>query len=274
MALPAGSHTITATLPWQQRPQSLPVPARVGRVDLTVDGEAIRWPRIDSDGLRLGAVASAGREGEHLGIEVSRLVTDGVPVVIETVVGLQASGRGREVDLGEVLVDGTLAVSLSANLPARFTPDGTLVVQVRPGTYEVRFRAVHDGPVDQLVRPDPEGSWPDAETWAVQTDETVRAVNLGGVPGVDPARTTLPDAWRHLPAFSVAVGSALQFETLRRGDPDPVPNRLSLRRDLWVDLDGKGLTVRDTFTGQMHQGWRLDVLPPSILGHAAAGGIW
>ncbi|MEM6930901.1 MAG: hypothetical protein AAF602_28460, partial [Myxococcota bacterium] len=126
--------------------------------------------------------------------------------------------------------------------------------------------------VDGLARPDPGEGWPETETWAVQTDDRVRAVNLSGPPGIDPSRTTLPDAWRGLPTFALGSGARLEFETLRRGDPDPAPNQIALRRELWLDLDGRGLTARDAFSGRMNRGWRLDIAEPFTLGHVAAGG--
>ena len=272
VVLPEGSHTVTARVPWTKRPGSLPVPPAVGAVNLIVDGAHIPFPRIDTDGLRLGAVVEDERDGEHLGIEVSRRIVDGIPLVVETALSLRASGRGREVDLGAVLVPGTRAVALSADLPARFTAEGTLVVQVRPGTYQVRFDAIHDGPAEALRRPAPGGAWPETETWAVSTDDRVRAMNLSGPPGVDPSRTTLPEGWHGLPTFALSNSDTLDFETLRRGDPDPAPNRLSLSRELWLDLDGRGLTARDSFSGQMNRGWRLDIVAPFALGHVATHG--
>jgi hypothetical protein len=272
VGLQAGRHTISASYIWNGRPASLPLPAQIGRVALTVDGTPNPWPRIDTDGLRLGAAQVDQRQDQRLDLEVARRVRDGVPLVVETVLTLRASGSGREVDLGDVQVVGTTPVSLTANLPARFTPQGRLVVQVRPGTYEVRFEAVHAGAVAELKRPAATDPWPAVEYWAVATAERVRAVNLGGPPGVDPARTTVPQAWRTLPVFSVSVDTALTFEELRRGEPDPAPNQLNLSREMWVDMDGGGLTVRDTFTGSMHQGWRLDVVGPANLGHASSGG--
>lgn len=270
VAVPAGTHTLAGALLYGRRPASLPLAPRTAMVRLTLDGVAVPFPRIDSDGLRLGSTVEDARRGEHLDVEVNRRIRDGVPLVVETVLALRASGRGREVDFGRVTLEGTRPVSLKATLPARFTPEGTLQVQVRPGTYELRFEAVHDGAVDTLKRPPPTDSWPAVETWAVQTDDRVRAVNLSGPVGIDPARTTLPEAWRTLPAFSVPTDTPLSFETLRRGDPDPAPNQLSLDRSVWVDFDGQGLTIRDRFSGTLHQGWRLDAVPPAVLGHASA----
>lgn len=267
-----GSHRITASYAWSARPQNLKLPPATGTVELTVDGERIAWPRRDGEGLRLGAGEDRQREGETLDLEVARKVTDGVPVVVETRITVRASGGGREVDLGDVAVQGTRPVSLRANLPARFDSDGRLVVQVRPGTYEVAFEATHDGPVAELTRPKPIGAWPPIEYWAVATSDRIRAVNLSGPTGIDAARTPLPEDWRSLPAYAVTDTEALRFEELRRGEPTPSPNQLSLQRELWLDLDGRGLTVRDRFTGALHQGWRLDVRAPAALGHVSDHG--
>lgn len=273
VVLPPGAHRVTARIPWTVRPASLPVPAAVGRIALTVDGEAIAWPRIDADGLRLGAAPLEEREGERLEVEVSRRIRDGVPVVVDTVVVLRASGAGRELDLGAVGVPGTSPVSLSATLPARFTPERSLVVQLRPGTWEVRFESVHDGPVAELRRPPRAAPWPEVEHWAFAADDRTRAVNLSGPPGVDPARTTIPGDWRTLPVFAVDEQTGLRFEELRRGEPEPPPNQLHLSREIWVDMDGGGLTLRDRFTGVMHRDWRLEVEAPARLGHLSAQGM-
>ena len=272
VTLNPGSHVISARLAYKERPSSLPVPPRVGRVQLKVDEQPVKRPVVDADGLRLGAVHVDDRLREHLEIEVWRKVHDGIPVLIETIAELRASGRGREVDLGPVLLKNTQAVSLKANLPARFTSEGTLLVQVRPGTYRLKFKAIHTGPADALHRQLKSSFWPDLETWVVATNEQVRAINIDGAVAVEPSRTTLPHQWRTLSAFSVSQNDALRFETLRRGDPDPAPNQLKLNRSLWLDLDGQGLTVQDRFSGQIHRDWRLDAVPPLELGHAAAHG--
>ncbi|HND34635.1 MAG TPA: hypothetical protein PLA94_31745, partial [Myxococcota bacterium] len=82
----------------------------------------------------------------------------------------------------------------------------------------------------------------------------------------------LPQEWRGKPTFRVGPGEVLQFEELRRGQPVPPENRLSQNRELWLDSDGQGYTFRDQLTGQMNQGWRLDLLSPGELGHASANG--
>ena len=271
--LEEGRHKITGGWTWARRPQSLPVPPLVARLALSVDGQDVDFPAIDSEGsVRLGAGDAREAGEERLDIEVSRRVEDGVPVRITTQVDLRAAGRGREVDLGVAVLPGTRPVWLEADLPARFDDAGHLHVQVRAGSYTVSFHALHEGPVATLARPETGEPWPDVETWAVATDDRARAVNVGGPPSVDPARTSLPVEWHGLATFLVSPSDTLAFEELRRGEPEAAPNQLDLRRELWLDHDGSGLTARDKFTGTMNQGWRLSMTAPGQLGHVAQSG--
>ena len=273
VTLSPGHHDLSWTTSWATLPQSIAVPTQVGRVDLTVRGEAVKFPAIDADGtLRLGAGNTVVTGEDRLELDVSRRVADGVPIQVETRLALRVSGHAREITLGAVLVPGTHAVSLSADLPARLDASGSLVVQARPGSFTVDVSALHDGPATDLSAPSLAPPWPLEETWVVQADDRVRAVNLTGPAGVDPARTTLPGEWRNLPAFILTPTVPLHFDELRRGEPEPAPNTLSLTRELWLDAGGDGYTVRDTFSGVMHRGWRLDAAPPLSLGHIAASG--
>ncbi len=269
-----GVHRVQGGWHWAHRPQRLKLPRATGLVALRLDGEPVPFPVIDGDGwVRLGAQERETPGHPTLQMEVARRLEDGVPFRVTTRLEIRASGRGREISFRGVLVPGTRPVSLSADLPARFEQDGSLTLQVRPGSFSVTFDAIHDGPVRRLVVPDPGGDWPEMEYWAVATNDQVRAVLLRGLSGVDPARTSLPKAWRGLPAYIARPGQSLTFEEIRRGEPEPPPNRLELTRVLWLDQDGQGMTIRDTFAGTMSQGWRLDILPPANLGHVVDHGL-
>ncbi|MCA9581342.1 MAG: hypothetical protein KC416_06075, partial [Myxococcales bacterium] len=71
--------------------------------------------------------------------------------------------------------------------------------------------------------------------------------------------------------YAVGQGATLLIQTVRRGEADPPPNRLTLNRDLWLDFDGDGFTARDRIGAQMHRDWRLDLLAGD-LGHADVNG--
>jgi hypothetical protein len=100
----------------------------------------------------------------------------------------------------------------------------------------------------------------------------LRLVTLEGLTPVDPAQTTLPQAWRKFPSFVVQPSETLKFNESKRGDPQPAPDRLALRRNIWLDFDGRGYTEQDQISGTMNSSWRLEMPAPSVLGRAAVAG--
>lgn len=49
-------------------------------------------------------------------------------------------------------------------------------------------------------------------------------------------------------------------------------NRLNLEREIWLDFRGRGMTVRDSITGEMSSGFRLDIGAPFKLMRAQTHG--
>jgi hypothetical protein len=146
-------------------------------------------------------------------------------------------------------------------------------VQVRPGVFALELLARAKGPVASLTRPAPDGPWKDGdEVWVFEAKNDYRVVSIAGVRSIDPQQTTLPDAWKRLPAYPMPVGATMQFVESRRGDADPPPDQLTLARSLWLDFDGRGYTVQDLLTGSLTRESRLTMAPPTQLGRVAIGG--
>ena len=100
----------------------------------------------------------------------------------------------------------------------------------------------------------------------------MRVVEIEQLSAIDASQTNLPEDWRNLPAYKINQGQAMGFKVIRRGDPEPEPNQLSINRRLWLDFDGKGYTVNDTINGKMTSGWRLNALPATQLGKVTLDG--
>ena len=269
-----GDHTISGSFVWDELPESLLVPKRTGLVALTVRGTAIPSPSRDEEG-RLFLQKEDGDEVEEdvLEVTVHRKITDGVPLTVTTRLSLRVSGKSREVVLGPTLPSGFVPMSLTSPLPARLEPDSRLRVQVRPGSHTIELLARHDGPVTQLSRPKDGGPlWPASEVWVFEAQPRLRVVTVDGVASIDPQQTTLPDGWKTLPAYPMTAGDTLRIKEQRRGEQDPPPDQLRLRRQLWLDFDGGGLTVRDRIAGELNRSWRLEVNRPTELGHVSASG--
>ncbi len=297
--LPVGSHTITGSFVWAQAPESLRLPQAVGLVELSMNGRAVAQPNLNDDGQLWLAQEADGSEraaASQLTVRINRLIEDTIPVRITTQLELIASGKNQEVVLPNAVLAGFLPQELTSLLPARVEADGRLRVQVRAGRWDIRLVARNLAPLMSLPSPyaaaaDAKASavaavaavggaeakaanlvLPTEEVWAFSAQNALRLVTPEGLTSVDPAQTTLPSEWRRFPAFVVRGNDTLKLTETKRGDPQPAPDRLALRRNIWLDFDGRGYTVQDEISGAMNNSWRMEMAAPSVLGRAAVAG--
>lgn len=270
VTLAAGQHSLEGRFLWPHLPETLRMPARIALLELSVNGRRVAQPKRDGERVWIKGNAAPTEEAESLTIEVFRKLEDETPFAVETQLVLNVSGKGRELHLPTALLPGSLPIELNSQLPARIEPNGELLVQVYPGRHGVQYRALYPTPPERLRAPSHAPPGPSHEIWVFVPHGEQRQTEIKGGLSVDPQRTNLPGDWRSFAAYQLEGGSELVFETLRRGQPQPPPNRLSLRRQLWLDLDGRGYTVRDYLTGSMDRDWRLDLLQGE-LGHASVG---
>lgn len=271
--LERGDRTLTGAFAWDALPESIHVPPETGLLALTVRGAPVASPNRDADGTVWLQKAATNQEGDTLELVVHRKVTDGVPVTLTTRIELHVSGKNREELLGKALPDGFVPMSMESPLPARIEPDGHVRVQVRAGVFTIEIAARSMGVVGALSRPDPQGPWRDGdEIWVFEANADDRVVTVEGFPSIDPQQTTLPEAWKRLPAYPMKLGATLTFIEKGRGDADPPPNQLTLKRTLWLDFDGSGYTVHDTLSGALNRDSRLTMLPPTVLGRVSIAG--
>ena len=273
---PAGRHTVTGMFVWKRLPETLPVPARAALLSLTLAGRAVEFPSRSEAGtlfLRKDEAADEAGEEDRLDVAVHRHVADDIPLQLTTRIALNVAGKAREIVLGKSLPDGFVPQALESSLPVRIEADGRLRVQLRPGQWVVTLTARNNAPSKRISRPRPDGPWKEGEeVWVFESRPSLRVVTVEGVPGVDPQQTTLPDEWKTLPAYVMAVDATMALVERRRGDADPAADDLSLVRSLWLDFDGKGLTARDEINATFRRAWRLSMGPESRLGRAAVGG--
>jgi hypothetical protein len=268
-----GDHVVTGTFTWDSLPESLRIPQETGLLALTIRGAVVASPNRDAQGVVWLQKVAAAEEGDNLSIVVHRKATDDIPLVLTTHVELHVSGKNRELLLGRALPSGFVPMSLESQLPARVEADGRLRVQARAGVFVVDLVARSEGPVNALARPDPGGPWREGdEVWVFEAKNDLRIVTIEGIAAIDPQQTTLPEAWKRLPAYPMKVGDTLRLVEKRRGDTDPPPNQISLSRKLWLDFDGSGYTASDVITGTMTRDWRLTMAAPTIVGRVSVGG--
>ncbi|MBN2384849.1 hypothetical protein JXQ70_18405 [bacterium] len=268
--LEAGEHKVSGRFFWKQRPEMLRIPESIGLVELTLDAKRIQAPVFDQGGrLWLQKTTEVGSEQDRVELKVYRLVDDGIPVQITTRLHMQVSGRAREIKLADILLEGAQPMSISSPLPAMIGEGGIVQVQVRPGRWELDLVTRFAGPIEQLG---PIKGQYGPEIWSFQAQNHLRMVNLIGVPAIDPGQTDLPETWKSMPAYMIEPGDTVTFKELRRGDPDPAPDRLSLHRTWWLDFKGSAFTIQDRITGTLSRQWYLTMNPPGTLGRVSVDG--
>jgi hypothetical protein len=272
----AGDWTVSGSFSWIELPRTLTIARDTALILLTVNGQTIDFPDWTDEGtlwLKPDKIAQDRDDTrDKLNIKVYRRIIDDIPLKVITRINLNVSGTNRDVLLEHVFLDNFIPLSLKSPLPARIETKGELRIQVRPGQWTVTGTARHKGPAYQLSFMASEGIWPDQEVWVFESLSHLRLVEIQGVTAIDPQQTSLPDEWRHLPAYIVRRGDTMKIIEKKRGNPDPAPDSLTLDRKIWLDFDGSGYTIKDTISGTMSQSWRLEMNPPLVLGRVSVDG--
>lgn len=271
--LAAGSHELRARIAWRERPQGLRVPRTVGLVALSVDGKPVTPVQRDGDELTLGRAGAAAPEADSLELRVYRRLSDGIPAELRTVIELSASGQAREEIIGPALPEDFAPLALNGQWPARLEADGRLRVRVQPGSDMLTLDARATAALAQATARTGAAPWPKQEIWSYAAAPRLRVTAAGGPLQVDPQQAQVPSDWRELPAFGLGDGDTLAIEERSRGIAPEERNRLTLRREMWLDFDGGGWFARDRVQGEMLQGWRFDAAAPFLLERAQAIGV-
>ncbi|HER63434.1 MAG TPA: hypothetical protein ENO11_05610, partial [Desulfobacteraceae bacterium] len=245
--LKPGEYTIKGDFSWVSMPEYLTVPRHSGIVALSLDDRSIHFPELDEQG-RIWLQADKQKEEKvenRLAVKSFRLIDDRIPLKMDIFLQLDVSGTPREITLGPVFPVGRfIPLSLNSFLPARLEQDGRLRVQVRPGQWNLTLTARHVGQVSSLqFRPPEDGHWPGEEIWVFNSHPDLRVVEIEGVPAIDPLQTSLPPQWQKYPAYRLLAGETMQFKEIKRGDPQPAPDQLSMNRSIWLRFDGSGYTL-------------------------------
>ncbi|MDH3975576.1 MAG: hypothetical protein OEV42_14960, partial [Deltaproteobacteria bacterium] len=275
--LEKGEHLLKGRFDWKEMPESLQTPPETALIDMKADGKEVHFPNLDIHGKlwlkgRDYAQKRDGKEEDRLDLKVYRRIVDEIPLTITTQIDMDVAGGHREVLLGKVTSGDYIPLHLSGILPVRLEADGRLRVQVRPGRWTVTLTVRGHGPVYDISFVKKGEPWVKEEIWVFESRPSLRLVEIEGGTPIDPQQTTLPDDWRPFPAYRMKEGEALKIIEKKRGDPEPPADQLELTRDLWLDFNGKGYTIKDAISGSMRRGWRLEMTSPVELGRVSIDG--
>jgi hypothetical protein len=248
----------------------IPVPPSLGLLSLTVNGRMLPTPAIDGNGqLWLQEEYGDDTKKEKLNVRVYRLISDTVPMQVTTFFRLDVSGKSREIEIEGGLIQGSIPMVLESPLPTRITPNGRLTLQAGAGRWEVRILARLDGARYEIKAGK---CFYGDEIWSFEPHHDLRMVDIQNVPLIEPGQTEMPVKWRRFQAYLMTTDSTMVIKELRRGDPDPAPDQLSLARSIWLDFDGRGVTMHDKISGTLSRQWYLSMNPPAMLGRVSVSG--
>lgn len=263
--LTPGRYRVSGRLGWSERPERLRLPAAFGLLALTVDGEPVAVPLRENGTVRLGTTPRADSPTmaeDRLTLRVARLLEDRIPSRLTTALNLEVAGQERQIRLPRALLDGFTVTAIDSPLPARLAPDGTLVIQARTGSFQIRVAGRATTQVEQLDAPETFPGYAE-ELWQVRRYPRLRRVTIEGGQPVDPQQVTAAVSdWRGLPARLMRPGDSLSLAVEGRGLDGSRSNRLRLQQDLWLDFSGNHWLARDLIQGQMQTDWRLNSQPP------------
>ncbi len=273
--LKTGVYQIKGLFVWDKIPESLAIPSNQGLLHLNIKQKNIPYPLLKNDRVWLKQSDVGNQQPRNIenkiNVQVFRKIMDGVPLQMQTWLELEVAGQTREIKLPLALLPGWIPVSLTTSLPARIEPDGQLLVQVRPGRWRIQLDARYPENITELSTPTDQ-NWPKDEIWSFQSAPNIRTVEISGLTSIDPSQTNVPSPWRALPAYLMQNNQTMTLRIIRRGNPEPEPNRLNLKRQFWLDFNGEGYTVSDSIDGRMTQGWRLNALPATEVGQVVVDG--
>ena len=261
---------------WDFMPDNLGIPQDTGLIKLSVNNTVVQSPALKQGRLWLKDSDTGSKKitrvENKLQLDVYRKIIDDVPLQVLTHFELNVSGDPRELKLTYPLLENFIPLRLTSALPARIDIDGNLVIQVRPGRWQVSVLARHIEALHQLALNTSDDSWPKEEIWVFAARPYQRVVEIQNLKTIDPSQTRLPADWKKFPAYQISQGESMVLKVLRRGDPEPEPDQLQLTRKLWLDFDGQGYSINDLISGKMTRSWRLDALAETQLGRVELDG--
>ncbi len=271
--LAKGSYELTGEFHWEEMPQKITIPAQIGVLRLSIDGQEIAIPNWDQQGnVWLRRKAAEESDKDLLSADVYRVLEDGIPMWLRTDVELTVSGKSREESLGWILPEGWKLSMVDSPIPVAVDESGQVKAQVRAGKWTVSLQAFRVSDTNEIRFMADAEPVVDQELIGFQANPEFRTAEIEGLAAVDVTQTTFPEKWRGLPVYQWKTDTTFQLTEKMRGMGLKRPEGLSINRRLWLDEDGGGFTYRDNVTGKMQQVWRLDVAAGHDLGTVRVDG--
>ena len=277
ITLEKGSYIITGNFIWSEMPAKLQVPYNTALVNLSINNKKITNPNIDNIGkiwLREAKKIEEVRpvEQEYLDLKIFRKIIDDIPAKISTKIMLNIGGNEREVILPNILLN-SKPYNLISSLPLKLDTDNKLILQVKPGRWEITIDSILAAPLSEIIRPEFEKPIPEQEIWAIEDKPILRNIKIEGVNGINPEQTELPGYWRSFPTYLVNQKDTMIFYEQKRSGPKAEKNSLTLNREIKLHFDAKEYSIKDAINGYVFTNSRLHINNEYSLGRVSINGV-
>ncbi len=249
--LETGTHTVEGEFFWDKIPDVLSIPEITGVFSLTVNEKKVLTPYVDENSrIWIQKLSSEKKSRKNIinktNISIFRFFEDTIPFKIHTVVRITASGEKRREKINNVILKGAQPVFIRSDLPVKPSSDKGFFVEIKPGQWNILITSVINREVYEIS---PVKTSYGSEIWAFKPYPDFRRVEISGGRAIDPAQTTMPVKWRKYSTFLIKPDDTLKFKEIKLKTDGAFFDKFNLNRDIWLDFDGMGATVRDKITG-------------------------
>ncbi|MCX6866809.1 MAG: hypothetical protein NTV46_11460, partial [Verrucomicrobia bacterium] len=217
--LVAGRYDLTGVYRWKSIPQRIAMPAEIGILTLTLDGQAIESPVWDAQGfLWLKRDASTEQtDKDFLALKMNSLIEDGIPLWLHTDLELIVAGKSREEALGIILPVGWKLASVDSPIPVAVDDAGLMKAQVRAGKWTLHLSAYRMDNPEQIAYAAGVKPAVAEQLVAFRAQPDFRLIEISGLPSIDVSQTPFPDKWREFPVYRWDTTKPFQMDEKMRG---------------------------------------------------------
>ncbi|MCB9480787.1 MAG: hypothetical protein H6680_03035 [Desulfobacteraceae bacterium] len=245
-----GNFKISGEINFDEIPDYINLPDHAGGYRVISKTEKIKFPYSDSKNILWlkKTMSEKDRPKEHIRVNVYRKIRDSIPCEIESVYKINVSGSTRQEIIKTGQIPGQIAF-VKSMLPLKIEKNGSFLVQVKPGEYEIYIKNIIP---DMPLELGPFNSGYDQEIIVHEKEPGARLSNIENLKSIDPKNTDIPSNWKNLPAYILLPDEKIIFKETLKGVFLQQPE-LNLEREIWLDFNGKGSTLKDQVSGRVNQ---------------------
>ena len=257
--LDEGEHRIEGTFVWTEAPKYLQLSSNMALVTLYKEGKKVKMPKLDTQSrLWLSDNEESSDKKGTLSVSIYRKLIDGHPLKMQTNLHFRVSGKMRTVLLDGIVLDGFFPSGVAGQLDAKITKDKKLEVEIKAGEWVLNIDSFSSENLLEFSAPEHTFNYANQETLSLQTNAAYRSIEISNAQSIDPSQSNIPKGWKHLALYLLEEHKSLSIKELYKSAKQKQRNEFTLKRELWLDFDGQGYSVKDHIQANISKLKRLE----------------